>query len=227
LRQRLPIAWSWWLLVVAVCLPPAYAILQHSTLYNGLRHFLFLMPPISVLAGAGFAVFLRKLALDRPRFALLPVVLLALFTLDQVGTLWRLHPHQHAAFNRLSGGLASAVGRYETEYYGSVYQELHAKLIESVWTERRDTYLNRTFLVAGCGSKLFFTRNLPLNFQYLSMRDAGGADYFASYVRDDCLRRFRNRPLVTQVERDGATLAVARDMKARARRKPGTKEATP
>jgi len=219
LRRRLPIAWCWWLLVVAVSLPPAYAIVRHSTLYNGLRHFLFLMPPISVLAGAGFALLLRRLVRDRPRWVAVPALLFALFTLDQVGTLWRLHPHQHVSFNRLSGGAAAAVDRYETEYYGSVYQELHARLIEEVWTQHRETYLNRTFLVAGCGSKLFFTRNLPLNFQYLTMRDAGGADYFASYVRDDCLLRFRNRPLVTQVERDGAVLALARDMKARARPK--------
>lgn len=226
LRQRLPIAWAWWLLVLAVCLPPAFAILRHSTLYNGLRHFLFLIPPLSVLAGAGFALLLRRLARDRPRWAVLPALWFALFTLDQLGTLWRLHPYQHVAFNRLSGGVAAAVGRYETEYYGSVYQELHAQLLERVWTERRETYLNRTFRVAGCGSKLFFTRNLPLNFQYLSMRDAGSADYFASYVRDDCLRRFRNRPLVAQVERDGAVLALARDMKSRARSKAAAKAAT-
>jgi hypothetical protein len=185
------------------------------------------MPPLSVLGGAGFALLLRKLARERPRWVLVPCLLFALFTLDQVGTLWRLHPHEHVAFNRLSGGVASAVDRYETEYYGSVYQELHARLIEEVWTQQRETYLNRTFLVAGCGSKLFFTRNLPLNFQYLTMREAGGADYFASYVRDDCLSRFRNRPLVTQVERGGARLAVARDMKARARPKVGTNEAPP
>jgi hypothetical protein len=93
---------------------------------------------------------------------------------------------------------------------------LHSELIERVWAERRESYLNQTFLVAGCGSKLFFTRNLPLNFQYQAMRDAGSADFYATYVRDDCLRRFRDRLLLLRVARDGATLAVARDLKARA-----------
>ncbi|HKO94557.1 MAG TPA: hypothetical protein VJU61_25560, partial [Polyangiaceae bacterium] len=72
LRRRLQVPWSWWLLVLAVSAPPAFAIVRHSTLYNGLRHFLFLIPPISVLAGAGFALFLCKLAQHRPRWALVP-----------------------------------------------------------------------------------------------------------------------------------------------------------
>ena len=67
--------------------------------------------------------------------------------------------------------------------------------------------------MSGCGSKLFFTKNLPLNFEYRSMRHSARADYFASYVRDECLRHHRGRELVVSVERDGAVLAVARDMK--------------
>ena len=215
-RRRTPLPWAWWLVVAAIAVPPTYAICRHSTLYNGLRHFLFLIPPISVLAGAGLGRLGAWLARARPRWALVPAFGFALFALDQLHALWRLHPYQHVYFNRLAGGVAAAVGRYETEYYGAVYPELHSELIERVWAEHRESYLNQTFLVAGCGSKLFFTRNLPLNFQYLAMRDAGGADFYATYVRDDCLRRFRDRPLLLQVARDGATLAVARDLKARA-----------
>jgi hypothetical protein len=221
LRRRMPLAWAWWLVVAAIVVPPVYAIFRHSTLYNGLRHFLFLIPPISVLAGAGLARLGGWLLRERPRWALVPAFAVALFALDQLHALWRLHPYQHVYFNRLAGGTAAAVGRYETEYYGGVYPELHAQLIERIWAERRESYLNQTFLVSGCGSKLFFTRNLPLNFQYQAMRDAGTADFYATYVRDDCLRRFRNRPLLLRVERDGATLAVARDLKARPAPKAG------
>ena len=220
LRRRRPVAWVGWLLVVATVLPPAYAIVRRSTLYNGLRHFLFLMPPISALAGAGLVCGVAWLALHRPRWALAPALAFALFSLDQLQTLVRLHPFQHVYFNRAAGGVAAAVDRYETEYYGATYQQLHAQLIERIWDERRDSYLKQTFVVAGCGSKLFFTRNLPLNFQYVGMRDANSADFYATYVRDDCLQRFRKRPLITSVEREGAVLAAARDMKAKAGRKP-------
>ncbi len=213
LWRRRPIAWGAWLLVAAVLLPPAYAIVKGSTLYNGLRHFLFLIPAISVLAALGSGTLLRWLLLYRPRWAAPFVALVLLFVVDQAHALWRLHPHQHVFFNRASGGLQAAAERYETEYYGSVYQELHAQLRETIWNERREGYLNRTWRVAGCGSKLFFTRNLPLNFQYVAMRDARKADFYATYIRDGCLRRYRDRQLIGEVARDGAALAVARDLK--------------
>ena len=44
-RSRIP--WVWWLVVFAVWVPPTYAIVRHSNLYNGLRHFLFIIPPIA------------------------------------------------------------------------------------------------------------------------------------------------------------------------------------
>jgi hypothetical protein len=224
LRRREPIPWAWLLLVVSVMVPPAYAIVRHSTLYNGLRHFLFIIPPISVLAGAAVARLARWSALRHPAWGGLVLGVMGLFTLDQVAASWRLHPDQHVFFNRASGGLVQAVDRYETEYYGSVYQELLARLAQEVWSTRRAEYMNRTFVVSGCGSNLFFKRNLPLNFRYSAMRNVQGADYYATYARDGCLRRLRDRAIVTRVEREGAMIAVARDMKRKAR--PASKTAT-
>jgi hypothetical protein len=218
LRRRRPMPLMWLLLVTAVLVPPAYAIVRHSTLYNGLRHFLFIIPPLAVLAGGGMAVLARWAARRQPLAAAALAALMLLFTVDQAAASWRLHPHQHVFFNRWSGGLARAVDRYETEYYGSVYRELADRLVETVWQTRRDEYLNRTFVVAGCGSNLFFKRNLPQNFQYAAMRGVNHADYYATYARDGCLKRLRDRELVTSVTREGAHIAVARDMKHKIRR---------
>jgi hypothetical protein len=196
-------------------LPPLYAIVRGSTLYNGLRHFLFIIPPLCVLGGLGLAA-LGSLLARRRRLLLVPFgVVLAALAIEPLWALVRLHPHQQVYFNPSSGGLKPAIDNYETEYYGSVYRELTSRLVEQVWSERRGEYLSRTFSVSGCGSKLFFTRNLPLNFQYQSLRYAERSDYYASYVRDFCLRRFRDRRVVTSVERDGAALGVARDMSKR------------
>jgi hypothetical protein len=218
LRRGRPLPSVWLLLVTAVLVPPAYAIVRHSTLYNGLRHFLFIIPPLCVLAGGGVAVLMRWAARHQPLAVAALAALMLAFTLDQAAASWRLHPHQHVFFNRTSGGLARAVDRYETEYYGSVYRELLDQLVASVWQTRRQEYLNRTFVVSGCGSNLFFKRNLPQNFQYTAMRGINGADYYATYARDGCLRRLRDRQLVTSVEREGATIGVARDMKRKAAR---------
>lgn len=227
LRRRVPIDWPWWLLIVAVLVPPTYAILRGSVLYNGLRHFLFIIPPLCVLAGGGLAVFTRAVSRRNVVWAVPCLVAFGLFAADQLHASFRLHPHQHVFFNRASGGLIPAIRRYETEYYGSVYQELHARLREHLWEEGRESYLNTTFQVAGCGSKLFFARNLPLNFQYQAMRNARHADIYATYARDRCLDRFKDHPIMTRVERDGATLAVARDLKRKLERRPRSGQGKP
>jgi hypothetical protein len=213
LRRRRPLALVPWLLVVAVLVPPAYAIARGSTLYNGLRHFLFLVPPICVLAGAGLAGLVAWLWRERRVLAGGALAVALALAAEPALALIRLHPHQQVYFNPSAGGPKAAVKNYETEYYGSVYRELLDKLVAAVWQQRRHDYLNTTFQVAGCGSKLFFTRNLPLDFQYQPMRNVRNVDYYATYVRDRCLERHQSRPLVTEVERAGAQLAAARQLR--------------
>jgi hypothetical protein len=213
LRRRRPLALAPWLLVVAVLVPPAYAIARGSTLYNGLRHFLFLVPPICVLAGAALAGFVARLWLARRAFAAVALAVVFALAAEPARALIRLHPHQQVYFNPSGGGPKAAVKNYETEYYGSVYRELLDRLVSEVWEQRRSEYLNTTFQVTGCGSKLFFTRNLPLDYQYQPMRNVRNVDYYATYVRDRCLERHRDRPLVAEVARDGAQLAAARQLR--------------
>jgi hypothetical protein len=50
------------------------------------------------------------------------------------------------------------------------------------------------------------------------MRGVNGADYYATYARDGCLRRLRDRELVASVTREGAHIGVARDMKRKVKR---------
>jgi hypothetical protein len=218
--RREPLPWLPALLAVAVLLPPAYAIVRGSTLYNGLRHFLFIIPPLCALAGLGLTRCLRWLGARDRRWLVPSGLVLCVLAAEPALALVQLHPHQHVFFNRISGGLAPAVKNYETEYYGSVYRELNAQLVDSVWERNRDQYLNRTFTVSGCGSKLFFTRNLPLNFQFQPMRYSDKSDFYATYARDRCLERYRDREVVTRVDRQGATLGVARELARKRPRKP-------
>lgn len=207
-RQALPLGHL--LLLGATFLPPTYAALRHSVLYDGLRHFLFLMPPIAVLCALGFTTLLRHFSTRT--FARVATVGFCLFVADQVYALARLHPHQHVFFNRMSGGPRVAAHRFETEYYGSVYRELSQELQGYLWRADRERYLNTTFTVTGCGSKLFFTENLPVNFNYTSMRGAKRADIYATYARDRCLERFKGYPELLRIRRDGATFGIARSM---------------
>lgn len=200
------------LVVVAVLLPPTYAIVRGSILYDGLRHFLFIIPPIAVLCGTAASALTDHLAVARPRWLWAVGALSVLFTADQLSALVTTHPYQHVHFNRISGGTKPAIARFETEYYGALYQELGDSVAQALWRADRDTYMNRSYGVAACGSNLFVSHNFPSNFQYYAMGKANRADLFATYPRDRCLRKMTDYPKILEIRRAGATLGVARDL---------------
>jgi hypothetical protein len=111
------------LVVVATIAGPLIGVWwQQPVLYDGLRHFLFLFPSLAVLAGVGWSAFIDATIFpvwSRQLLTAATVLALLLVVHDIVA----LHPYQYVYFNRLSGGLQSAVGRYETDYWGASYKE--------------------------------------------------------------------------------------------------------
>ena len=110
------------LLALTVAVPVASVLWSHPILYDGIRHVLFVIPPLAVLAGVTVASFV---AWARPRWARVAVA--AALTASVVVTaadMWRLHPYESVYFNRsVAGGLHGAFGRFETDYWGQSYKE--------------------------------------------------------------------------------------------------------
>lgn len=108
---------------VLLCMaaPMGYAAITGAVLYDGLRHFLFVVPLASVLA----AVALAKLVAISPPPVATAVSGLTLASLILTGAdMVQLHPYQYIYFNRIfGGGLQGAAGAYETEYWGTSYKE--------------------------------------------------------------------------------------------------------
>ncbi|MEO7683724.1 MAG: glycosyltransferase family 39 protein, partial [Gemmatimonadaceae bacterium] len=101
--------------------PLAAAIVMKPIMYDGTRLFLFVLPPLAVVSGVVFA---RLISGN------LPLMLKSLLTLILVGIagatvvdMIRLHPYEYVFFNRSSGGLPAANGKYETEYWATSYKE--------------------------------------------------------------------------------------------------------
>jgi hypothetical protein len=110
------------LLLFSVLFPMGAAIAARSTVYDGMRHFLFILPPLAVLAAWGVSS-LWDMAV--PRAARVGVaVACAAGMAWVVGDMVSLHPYQSVYFNRLlAGGLRGAAGRFETDYWGASYRE--------------------------------------------------------------------------------------------------------
>jgi len=121
LQTRLAIVQSAWLALVALG-PVGWVVLRHTPLYDGIRHFLFVVPLLAVLGGVSAASYLRHRG-RRPD-GLLAAALLAGSALLTFSDMIALHPYEAIYFNRLgAGGLSRAVDRYDTDYWCLTYKE--------------------------------------------------------------------------------------------------------
>ena len=109
-------------LCFAFVFPLSVAIIFKSTVYDGMRHFLFVLPVLTLLAGVSLAkTFKSGIPLQcKQVVAALVAGSLILTVVDMV----QLHPYEYVYFNRLvAGGLAKASERFETDYWGDSYKE--------------------------------------------------------------------------------------------------------
>lgn len=101
------------IVAMAALAPIAFVIITRASLYDGVRHILFTLPPLAVLAAWSLS---RCFPLIR-RF---PVPFVALAA-AQVGAvlflLVRLHPLEYIATNAFAGWTPGSYGRFELDYW--------------------------------------------------------------------------------------------------------------
>lgn len=107
-------------LAFAAVFPVFWVVYQNSNLYGGIRHLLFVVPPMVVLGGrfwSGMIYCVRGYGK-----VLIICVFLGLLSLPIVHML-RNHPNEYVYFNEFKGGLDGAYGYYETDYYFNSLKE--------------------------------------------------------------------------------------------------------
>jgi len=97
----------------AVVLPLAFLVITHATIYDGIRHVLFVIPMLAVVASFGF---LRLAPLLR-RFPMTTATVAGAYVGHAVLAFVLLHPLQYAAFNVFAGGVIGTYGRFEQDYW--------------------------------------------------------------------------------------------------------------
>lgn len=181
---------------------------------TGLRHFLFTVPPIAVLAGLGLDAALVRLELRHRLAAALAAVLVVAGLGWNATTLYRLHPDEYLFFNPLVGGLAGASRRYATDYWVNIMPEA---------VEDLEHFLDRTegvsgsarprhhYLVMVCGERLPFEKEADSRLEWT--RDRNRADFFIAPTHMNCDRAVDGRVIET-VQRLGVVIGVVKDRRA-------------
>jgi hypothetical protein len=97
----------------AVILPLGFIIVRHSTLYDGVRHVLFVIPILALIAAAGL---LRLLPTAR-RFPVIATAVGGTYVGFGIWMLAVLHPLEYIATNGFTGGVAGAYERFNLDYW--------------------------------------------------------------------------------------------------------------
>jgi hypothetical protein len=176
----------------------AYLLYNKPSVYDGFRHFLFIMPPVFITIGFCFQWLWQKL---KP--AIWAMVIIAVLLPGVVGIV-SLHPYEYAYYNQFVGGIGHAFRIYETEYWLTCYKEA----IE--WTRANAP-----------GSTLHIQREFPLAQYYagdLTIKDLGKesesdirfGDLLLFHTRGDLDLRsiYRKLPVEHSIGRDSADFCI-------------------
>lgn len=216
-----PRALALFILGFSIVFPPAYAVYKKSVLYDGLRHFLFLVPPMVVVGALALEALARRIISYRRTVGIVAMTtLVGVHVADQVATSIRYHPHQYTYFNRFIGGLEGADDKYSTDYYGETYKEALNELTRKLWAEDPEQYLNSVYVIDGCIGEGRLDYYLPGNFRHPGRRSK--LDFWVGYTRQNCHLRGGEHPAYLEIRRDGGLLNLVRDLRGSRSRKPKT-----
>lgn len=116
-KKKLP--WRDFAVILAwLGLPFLYVILTRPPMYDGYRHFLFILPPVFISIGLFFQWLTEWKQQAWVRWALL-----SLAVLPGVLGIVSMHPYEYAFYNAYTGGPAGAFRRYDADYWLTCYRE--------------------------------------------------------------------------------------------------------
>ena len=138
-HQEVP--WPSCFLLFSLLFPIGYIIIRDSVVYNGIRHLLFIVPPICIIAAVAIDRLLMHLEKTRPPSGPIGSVTVAILMMIPVVTMIRLHPYQYIFYNGLAGGTRFASQSYETDYWCIVYKDLADEFID--YLEKEGPAFNR------------------------------------------------------------------------------------
>jgi hypothetical protein len=191
---------SYGVLATASLFPVVYAIITQPFLYDEVRHFLFVIPPMFCIAG----IVLNRL-IQGSKSVLFVVALYLLFHLS---VLVRLHPYEYAYFNQLPGGLQGAFKRnYVTEYWATSYKEGVEQLRTYLQTRDGTDFERTTYRILVGPAEWCASRYFPPNFTRVT--EPAQADIYLSTTRNGYDTEHAGREVVS-AGRLGVPFVVAK-----------------
>ncbi len=207
-RPSRAVATRWGLVILSALLPVGLVIAGRSVVYNGLRHMLFVLPPLAVLGGAAMAAFAGRLALRPAAVRVAAWGALAAWLGWHLVVAVRIHPYQYMQYNAFAGGLKGALYNYELDYWGNSYPEALSRLEARLAAEAPP---GRRWRIASCGADRAFRADLPGAFE--AVDDLARADFVAMLMGLSCRGARPEGPALVVVDRFGVPFSYILDLR--------------
>lgn len=197
-------------IVLAATLPVLLTIITRPYIYNGIRHVLFILPPLAVLAGLAGAWIARRLQ-EHGRTALAAgAIALVTGVASPIVDMVRLHPYEYTDFNHLVGGVKGARPFFMLDYWGLSLKQASQQFLTYL-ANHNDKPPNGQWKVAVCGPHPPVSVALGPKFDI--SWDPKGADFAMTLGEFYCAKL--DAPLLFEIVRDGVVYARVYDIRGR------------
>lgn len=124
------------LLIFFTFFPVVYIMLKGSNIYNGIRHLLFIFPPLIVISTIAWYQVLKYLKPTNFYYASL-LILIGSMAQPLIWSI-KAHPYEAMYFSPLVGGNNAVFANYETDYWGISTKEAVEWIAENTIEERKE-----------------------------------------------------------------------------------------
>jgi hypothetical protein len=197
------------MLASAATLPLAIAIAKRPALYNGIRHFIFVIPPMTVLAGTAFAWGMNWLKENRRGWQPAVVAVFLFGLLLPLGEMIRLHPYQYTHFNHIAGTVRSADNLFMLDYWGLAFKQASDGLREQLEERHEAPPTGRKWKVAVCGPQR--PAQVALGPDFTIGWDSHAADFAMTLGEFYC--KGLPAPVMVEIKRDDVVFARVYDIR--------------
>jgi hypothetical protein len=198
------------MLTLAATLPLVIAMVKRPALYNGIRHFIFVIPPMAVLGGVAFGWISDRVKTygPAPHMAIAGVFGLAL--LLPMTEMIRLHPYQYTHFNHVAGTVREADDRFMLDYWGLAFKQASDGLREQLAERQEVPPRGRSrWKVAVCGPQR--PAQVALGPDFTIGWDSRQADFAMTLGEFYC--KGLTAPVLLEVKRDDVVFARVYDIR--------------
>lgn len=199
------------MLTLAATLPLAIAMVKRPALYNGIRHFVFVVPPMAVLGGVAFAWIVERIGEYRRGAQAAAVAVFIGGLALPLAEMVRLHPYQYTHFNHIAGTVRAAETRYMLDYWGLAFKQASDELQEVLEERDEEAPKGRKWKVAVCGPQR--PAQVALGQDFTIGWDSKGADFAMTLGEFYC--KGLTAPVLVEIKRDDVVFARVYDIRGR------------